>query len=269
MSLLKYKCAYYFFCFLMFFNFISCDKKTEDITDLLKGKPDNLNLICFIDFSGSIPESTKEDYKNIIINDIIPSLGIKDKIVVLPIDYGTQTGSKEIFSVNFSDREYVSKMTPLNEKPAKEKANLKLRKDSLITSLGEKYSDISKEREKYSFGTDIFGALQTAKQYTDKDMNNLILFFSDMEQSDGKIKMDKDLINDKSIIKMIEAAPAAELNNTEIIVYTGEQPNLSIDKYKLYKEFWEKYFAKYSGKLDSYESGSKTILKEKISGYNK
>lgn len=249
---------------LLFSVLNSCDRSTQELSKLIEGKPESLNLICFVDFSGSIPESTKEDYKNIIIKDIIPSLGIKDKIVILPIDYGTQTGSKEIFAVNFGDREYVSKMTPLNEKPAKEKSNLKLRKDSLIQSLNENYSAISKEREKYAHGTDIFGALQTSKQYIGKDKNNLIIFFSDMEQSDGKINMEKELSNDINIEKLIEKSPTADLKETEIIVYTGEQPKLSIDKYKLYKEFWEKYFSRYSVKLASYESGNKSVIVEKL-----
>ncbi|MDZ4711301.1 MAG: hypothetical protein SGI89_03140 [bacterium] len=252
-----------FYIFLSM-SFFSCGKKAEEITDIIKGKPENLNLICFIDFSQSIPESTKEDYKNIILGDIIPALGAKDKIVILPIDYGTQTGSKEIFSANFADREYVSKMSPLNEKPAKEKANLKLRKDSLIMNLTENYSNISKEREKYSHGTDIFGALQTATQYLDNDMNNLILFFSDMEQSDGKINMEKELSIDKNIEKLIKKSPSTELKHSEIIVYTGEQPNLTIDKYKSYKNFWSRYFEKYSIKLISYDSGSKSVLQDKL-----
>jgi len=251
---------------LIFLN--SCDK-ADEIKQLVKGKPTNLNLICLVDMSSSIPIETKKDYENIIGKEIISSLSKNDKILVLPIDYGSQTGSKEIMSVNFSDREYSSKMTPLNEKDKKEKENLNTRKDSLIVKFENDFEKISKERAEYSRGTDIFGALKTCSQYFDKEKNNLILIFSDMEHSEGSINMNKQIINKASIEKLIEQSPKISLNNTEIIVYTGEQPNLSIEKYNLYRTFWTEYFKKENVFMVSYESGAKSILIDKIKSYVK
>ena len=49
------------------------------------------NIICLIDYSGSISEETLNNYATIISKDVFENLGPHDKFCVMPIDEGAKT----------------------------------------------------------------------------------------------------------------------------------------------------------------------------------
>ncbi|PIQ09478.1 MAG: hypothetical protein COW71_06440 [Ignavibacteriales bacterium CG18_big_fil_WC_8_21_14_2_50_31_20] len=234
--------------------FASCSDNTKTV-----------NFIVLMDFSGSIPSQTMEWYKSVIKLDIIQNLESNSRIVVLPVDYGSTTNSTELFYYDLTHKSFKNNYDSpiLKEKKMKQRVqvfvkNIQVEFDSVL-------HDVSKTRAKYSKGTDILGGLALAQRYSYPNDKNIVLVFSDMINETEELNLDK-LNSNSSILKLLEKSPKVS-GGFDIIVMTGEQPNIKIKEMKLLKDFWTKYFNESQLNLIAYETSSKSILVRKIIEY--
>lgn len=216
-----------------------------------------VNIICLVDFSKTIASSTVDWYGTTIQSNVINQMGFKDRLIVLPIDYGSQTSSQELYKLDFSENNYH------NEYAGQDADELEItsHKDSInsaIKKFGGSFKNAPKNRASFDSGTDIFGALKQAQKYIDTNSNNIIIIFSDMLQYTDATSMNfEDNMNTlNDVTKHLKIADKSDLGNSSILVLTGIQNNISPDKFICVKTFWEEYFQLCNGKLIDYSSGA-------------
>lgn len=223
------------------------------------------NIICFIDFSETPDwEARMNSMKGIIQNSVINKLGFNVKLVILPLDKGSITGSKEILTGTTLDEfDYIPDMTaPVDEeKVAKE--NLQKTRDSLNNVFNTAFSITSTERKGLQKGTDIFGAIDQAGQYTTKG-KNLIIFFSDMMNWSSDLKMEPGNYSSSTVDDKLAKSPDLTLPESSVYVLTGNVSHIDADHYKAVKQFWGKYFQKQQIELLDFSSGNVTQLEKLI-----
>jgi hypothetical protein len=228
-------------------------------------EPKGKNIICLIDFSDAKNANERlMFYMTAIKENIIPKLGLYDKVTVLPIDRASVTNSSDIFLANLSEKNFEPEMTSPMEEEQIIQDNLKKYKDTLTITFEQSFQNAINNRNKTSLGTDIFGALDIAKSKLSSRDDNYIVLFSDMMNWSNTLKMesqDKDF-NTSTLESSLSKAPNVDLSNASIIVLTGEQVDVSSDHYNLVKSFWTKYFETNNTKLYDYNSASLTKLKE-------
>jgi hypothetical protein len=244
--------------FLIVVTFISCSKSNS---------VECCNYVCLVDFSASIPPSTLAWYKDVIKNSIITNLGEKDKITVLPIDYGSQTSSSEIFTADLQKQSFRKEFDSPLRQDAVIKRRFKIYVDSIGILFGSAFNIAKEERTKFSGGTDIIGGLEQASKYFLPGQNNMIILFSDMVQETGQIDLYKYLSTGKDIDLLLKKAPFPNFNKSDVFIMTGEQPKIKIEKYQLLRKFWQNYFSKSNLNFIEYESGGENILVNKINSY--
>jgi hypothetical protein len=227
--------------------------------------PMGKNIICLIDFSDANNANERlMFFMTAIKENIIPQLGLYDKVTILPIDRASVTNSSDIFLANLSDKNFEPEIASPMEEDQIIEDNLKKYKDTLLINFEQSFQTAKNNRNKSSIGTDIFGALDIAKSKLSARDDNYIILFSDMMNWTNTLKMepqDKDF-NTSTLESLLSKAPNVDLSNATIIVLTGEQIGVSADHYNLVKSFWTKYFGTNNTKLYDYNSASLTKLKE-------
>jgi hypothetical protein len=160
------------------------------------GVHQRLNCICLIDYSGSLSEETLNRYVDIISAEVFPQLGEKDRLIVLPIDEGAKMEAVKLVFEDLAKKEFTFHTDGYAH--ARDSLLMRLRNYSKQEGL-EIAAKLRREkvlREKYTYNTDIFAALD---HNTESDSfwknverfvqgkkrtvsTNLILLFSDMIQ---------------------------------------------------------------------------------------
>ena len=228
-------------------------------------EPKGKNIICLIDFSDA--KNANERllfYMTSIKENIIPKLGLYDKVTVLPIDRASVTNSSDIFLANLAQKNFEPEMASPMEEEQIIQDNLKKYKDTLSANFEQSFQTAINNRNKTSLGTDIFGALEVAKDKLSSRDDNYIFLFSDMMNWTNTLKMepqDKGF-NAGNLESTLTKVPNVDLSNSTVLVLTGEQVDVSADHFILVKSFWTKYFQSNNAKLYDYNSASLTKLKE-------
>lgn len=247
-------------------SFQSCDEVKNILED---DEKESLNIICFIDFSGSIPKNTLEWYKNCVRDNIIKSMKIKDRIVILPIDYGSSTSSQEILTLDFSQFNYSKPLTPIGQREKSESDLFNKIKDSIILKFDSNYVQTVLNREKFSGGTDIIGALRQSQKYIDNKTFNLVVIFSDMIMETENINLVSSYRKKTDTGKLVDKLDNITLDSTGVIILTGEQPDISVTQAEYTKNFWQKYFDKQKINLLDYNSGGISVLVKIFDSYKR
>jgi hypothetical protein len=247
------------------FLFASISSLTSCKWGQKREEPKGKNIICLIDFSDAKNATERLIfYMTAIKENIIPKLSLYDKITVLPIDRASVTNSSDIFLANLAQKNFEPDMaSPMEEKQIIQD-NLKKYSDTLSITFEQSFQTAINNRNKTSLGTDIFGALEIAKDKLSSRDDNYIFLFSDMMNWTSTLKMepqDKGF-NSSTIESSLAKVPNVDLSNSTIIILTGEQVDVSADHFNLVKSFWTKYFEKNNGKLYDYNSASLTKLNE-------
>lgn len=226
-----------------------------------KGK----NIICVVDFSDSKNAMERlQFYSNVIKDNIIPTLGVHDKITVEPIDNASITNASDILLKDLS----VMNFEPEQASPIEEE---QITKDSLkkyITLLQKEFLNNFQtaitNRNKSNHGTDIFGALEVVKGKLKSNDDNYIILLSDMMNWSDALNMETDSkeFNSGSLEKALKKVPNFEMPKTTVLVLTAEQVEVSSEHFKLVQLFWKKYFEKNKINLYDYNSASLAKLNE-------
>lgn len=240
------------------------------ITSCKREVPKGNNIICLIDFSDA--QNSNERllfYMTAIKKNIIPKLGIYDKITILPIDKASVTNSSDIFLANLSEIEFEPEMASPMEEEQIIQDNLKKYKSTLTITFDKKFQETINTRTKSNHGSDIFGALEVAKNKLNPQDDNYIILFSDMMNWSNSLKMEPNNVNFnyKTLDAQLEKIQKIDFENSKIIIITGEQIEVSSDHFNLVKTFWTKYFFLNNSNLIDYNSASLTKLDELIKVY--
>lgn len=232
------------------------------------GKEDKgRNIICVIDFSSSQNDVARQlFYKNVIKNNVIKNLAQNDQIKVVPLDKASVTNSEVIFAEDLSKYEVEPDNAPPLQVDKIIEDNVNKLKNDISANFEKAYSNASESRKSRNQGTDIFGILNTLKSHFKSEEDNYVVFLSDMMNYSESLNMEPSNPNFTSakINGLLKSVPKMHLQNSTILVLTGDQPNLSSAHFELVRSFWTKYFEQNGGKLYDYSSATVTKLDEMI-----
>lgn len=228
--------------------------------------PRGKNIICLVDFSDSKNASERlQFYMTVIKDNIIPNLGMYDKISVLPIDKASITNSSDIFIKDLSATDFEPEMSNAMEEEELIQTNLKKYRDSLIIDFTNAFHSAINSRNKSQHGTDIFGALDVVKSSKLKERDeNYLIMFSDMMNWSKTLNMEPDNrnFNANTLDGLLDKMPNHQMPNLTALVLTGKQVEVTADHFKLVQTFWTKYFEKNGIRLYDYNSASVSKLNE-------
>ncbi len=235
-----------------------------------------LNCICLIDYSGSLSEETLHRYIEIISTDIVGHLGEKDRLTVLPIDEGAKTEAVKLVYEDMSNKRFS--LTTDGYAHAADSLAMRLKKfaDKTGPEIASKLLREKAAREKYTYFTDIFSALEqtaTLLEYNQPDTfwkgverfitgkkknisSNIIILFSDMiqESSETFFTVPEGCTPEAArftIDKLRAFNHIPDLHGCRIFVNgrTGKS-NLQVDNIK---NFWIQYFKETGAELVAYD----------------
>jgi hypothetical protein len=223
-------------------------------------------VICFIDLS-SRDSATIEWYKETFKAQVLRNMPSNSRLVVLPIDYFSQSGSTEIITVDFSKNQYGNEYSGLQSAEIEAQNH----QDSVSVAIQAFDREFQRERNHrllLSEGTDLFGALAQARKYAVPGQRTIIVLLSDMMEYSDKRQMnfEASLNSADEIEHYLGKAEKVDLEGMEIVVLTGLHRTMQPEKYQVLKAFWEKYFAQCKGKLIDYSSGAVSKLQEVLMG---
>jgi len=147
--------------FLLLLLCIGCSKETSN----------RLNVVCLIDFSGSLSQETLQNYVRIISYNIMMNLGERDRLIVMPIDEGTKQEAVKIIYEDLSDHKFS---LPTDGFTHAKDSTLK----RIIEYVKSKAPSIEREiilqkekRRKFTYQTDIVSGLEQAAELLEKRNN--------------------------------------------------------------------------------------------------
>ena len=225
------------------------------------------NIIVLIDFSQSRDTATLRWYKEVIIRYVIDNMGPKDRIIILPLDFNSETSSQEIFRVNFSKNDYTNEFAGL-QKDEIEKQNHLDSVHSAVQQFEQLFETARHQRSLLRGGSDIFGGLKICHKYYAPGFRNILVVCSDMLQFTDRTAWNfEDHLNTKSEVEhYLSIAEKIDLQGMETIVLTGAQDSMRPEKFNAVKAFWESYFIqKCNDTIVDYSSGAVSKLEELIS----
>jgi hypothetical protein len=216
--------------------------------------------ICFIDLS-SRDIVTIQWYKETLKKHVLPNMPPNSRLVVLPIDYASQTGSKELFRVDFSKNTYGSEYAGLQAAEIEAQQH----HDSVSAAIRQFDQLFDAEwyyRLRLPEGTDVFGALKQCSKYASPEQRTVVIMLSDMLQYTDKKNMNFEtyLNTAEEVGHYLSVSQKVDLGGMEVVVLTGLHRTMKTEKYSVIKAFWEKYFTECNGELVSYSSGAVSQL---------
>src|SRR6185312_1611228 len=97
------------------------------------------NIICLIDYSGSISEVTLNNYATVISKDIFENLGPHDKFSLMPIDEGAKTQPVYLAYYDFKSEKFYKNSDGVTHKEDSLKKRLSrflsLKSDSISSEI--------------------------------------------------------------------------------------------------------------------------------------
>ncbi|MFN8288985.1 MAG: hypothetical protein U0U70_01890 [Chitinophagaceae bacterium] len=223
------------------------------------------NIIVPVDFSASRDSIAIAWYKETIKNAIIRNMGVEDRITVLPVDGGSELWSQEVFSYDFSKNKYTNEYAGLQADDVK-RENFRDTAAKAMALFEQAFDRAVAERKQLSQVTDIFGSLRLTKKYVLTGHQNVLILFSDMQQSETgeELNLEKKVLTKPETETFLKKAVPVDLKGTDIIVLTGSQTNVTPEKFSALQTFWTKYFDKCGARAIDYSTGTAIKLEERL-----
>ncbi len=241
------------------------------------GVHQRLNCICLIDYSGSLSEQTLQRYVDIISTEVFRQLGEKDRLVVLPIDEGAKMEAVKLVYEDLAGKQFSFQTDGYAH--ARDSVIMRLRNYSSQTgpTIAAQLMREKAQREKYTYYTDIFAALDQAATLVERNeatdsfwsgvdrfirgkkkivSTNLIILFSDMiQESKGVTFAGPEGCTPEQARSVLDSLRATnhipDLRGCTVFVNgrTGKT-NVQVDNIQ---SFWSQYFKAAGANLASYE----------------
>lgn len=240
------------------------------------------NVICLIDYSGSMDDETVQGYMRVIGKKILANLGEHDRLVVLPIDAASKTHAAKICYLDMDEKSF--------SRPGDGFAHAR---DSVTNRIQAFMRTISAEivgeigrqrtaRKKFSNYSDIVGSIFQAGSFVEKDSDrpvqasarsflsadtyvcdNVIFIFSDMihEEPDLTFATPRGCPpeNVDAILSVLRRrAILPDLSGCKVFVYgrTGKT-DLEVENIE---HFWREYFKATHADLGAYDYETDNII---------
>lgn len=248
---------------VLFITFSSCEEIKSGFEEVVKEEKPK-NFICLVDLSGSIPAATTEWYGQTIKKELLANMGSRDILTTLPIDYGSLTASTELFKIDLNEYDFTNIYgSKFNKEENEHKRYLKFLDEEGYLMFEEAFSRAKETRTDFNKGTDILGALEQAVDYKMPEYDNYIIVFSDMIQETKALNLEGSYKSGTKLNDLIESG-AINLEGFKLIVLTGEQPGMTIEKFNAIKAFWESFIPQQGGVLIDYNSGGLNKLRNQM-----
>ena len=142
--------------------------------------PPGMELIIFVDFSGSIRKEDKKSYEQDLIKRVIPSLSAGDRLLVAPITEKTLTDFRPLIEVDFPPKPafngFMQNAMTYNRQVKEVDAEVARLKEELVTQVGGMFKQYFASPR-----TDIFNAIVLAqKLFSDEGKARVLVLMSDM-----------------------------------------------------------------------------------------
>lgn len=240
------------------------------------------NVICMIDYSGTIKTETLNIYAKTIADNVFGNLAVSDKWMLIPVDEGSKIKPVHLLEDDLSKAGLTKNISSVTHRSEAIKEKLdeykRPKRDSVFNTVVQQ-KDARKEYTNY---TDILGALEQVSpnlehsstpssfmQFWDSvtgasetQSENAIVIFSDMIHESSDLNFQHMNLDEKTIDKIIADLKAKnkipDLTGTKIFVCgrTGKN-NKMIDGIQ---NFWKKYFAEAHADLKVYDYDSSNAI---------
>jgi hypothetical protein len=222
------------------------------------------NIVTGADISGSRTPANVLWYKEIVEQHILTNAGMKDRVIVLPIDAGSLQASEEILYLDFASNSYYNQSAGQNQ----DLVQKRLHHDSIVVGqhrFSLAFDSALVHRMNFSGGTDIVGTLQVVQKYLLPGHDNVVILLSDMlldaNFGSGRVNFESNVLNDTSdLSSMLTKVPVVNLSGWKVIVLTGAQTKIPSAKYMAVRTFYERYFSKCGANLLGYSSETVSMI---------
>jgi hypothetical protein len=223
-----------------------------------------LNIICLIDYSGSLPNDVLLRYAKTISHDVYGNLKSRDKITVIPIDEGAKTDATKIFVDDLSSHKEFSKQSDgLAHKQDSIKNRVTKYIHPKIDSLFNIVIQQKEIRKKFTRETDIVSAIEQASLNLEKNSDvskynttNVFILFSDMLHESNEFNLrtlnatnNKQL--DNILTKLNSENHIPDLKSC--IVFANGRTGVNNKVVETTQYFWEQFFKNANAELKAYD----------------
>ena len=248
------------------------------------------NVICLIDYSGTIKPETLNIYAKTITDDVFGNLLQSDKMVLIPIDEGSKIKAVQLLYYDLNQQGFDKNVSSVSQRNQEIKQRLddykKENKDSTYNTVIEQ----KEKRKEFTNLTDILGAMEqvssnmehlethsTLEQFwhsisgsSEMKSENVILIFSDMIHESSDLNFVHTKLDEKTIDKIITDLKSKnripDLTGTKVFVCgrTGKN-NAMVDSIHA---FWKKYFEESHADLKAYDFDSSKVISDYLRTQN-
>lgn len=234
------------------------------------------NIVCLIDYSGTVSNETLSSYANVISNDVFQTLGESDKFLLMPIDEGAKTEAVLLSYYDLKEQSFSLQTDGVTHKQDSVQHRLSFFLTSKSDSINNQIIAQKNIRKKYTNYTDIINAIEQLPNKLDKnetisnwakiwnelagkttyDVENIVIICSDMIHESKEFNFNQHPTYTKEefdqIIDQLKSANRLpSLDGVTVFVHgrTGRN-NLQTDNIEY---FWKRYFNEAKANLKSYD----------------
>jgi hypothetical protein len=240
------------------------------------------NIICLIDYSGTISHQTLDIYAQAIARDVFLNLSRYDKMVLIPIDEGSKIKADKLLFFDLKDSSFEKNLHGFAHREQGIEKRLNDYKNRYVDSVYHEVSRCKEDRLQYTKYTDIASALEQVSYLletskapsmlsnainsclgTDQIVSkNIIILFSDMIQESPALNFTRCAFDDTNISKMINRLKTEnhlpDFSSCKVFVCGRTAPNNNmIDGIN---KFWTAYFKETHAQLVAYDYDSRRAI---------
>lgn len=248
-------------------------------------KKERRNIICLIDYSGTISKDVLNSYATIISKDVFLTLGASDKFVLMPIDEGAKIQDTNLAYIDLKDKKFEKQSDGVTHR-------LDSVKQRLFNYLSERSDTIYKTilqqkeiRRKFTNYTDIINAVEQIPTKLEKNetispmagiwnevsgsttflTSNILVICSDMIHESLEFNFNRrptitQADADHILQQLRNANRIPNLEGLKVFINgrTGRNNN-QIDNIKY---FWENYFKAAKAEIKGYDYDIHNLITE-------
>lgn len=240
------------------------------------------NVICLIDYSGSMNDETVQGYMRVIENDVLENIGEHDRLVVLPIDAASKTRASKICYLDMEDKTFSRATDGFAHARDSITTRIQAFMHTVSATIVREITRQRTARRKYSNYSDIFGSIFQAGSFVVTDSSrpspsstrgflsgekyvsdNVIFIFSDMihETPDLTFATPHGCPPEKIqpiLSGLRKRAVLPDLSGCKVFVYgrTGKS-DLEVENTE---HFWREYFKAAHADLNAYDYETDNII---------
>lgn len=240
------------------------------------------NIVCMIDYSGTISHQTLNIYAQAIAKDIFLNLSRFDKMVLIPIDEGSKIKADKLLFFDLKDSSFDKNLRGFSHREQGIEKRLNDYKGRCVDSVYHEVIRCKEDRLKFTKYTDIVSALEQVSSLLETSKvpsllsnvlnsclgndqfvsQNFIILFSDMIQESPALNFTHYVFDDKTISKTISRLKAdnhlPDFSSCKVFVCGRTAPNNNmIDGIS---KFWTTYFKEAHAELVTYDYDSRRSI---------